>query len=367
MRSFFMFLGLSIVAALGYLFTWPVPINPVAWNAPVSLGYVGKYSVNEKLNSFDKLTIGELSGPEAAVQAPNGDLVASTHEGWIVRWQDNATQATRWIEVGGRPLGLDYDLEGNLWIANAYSGLMKLSKDGELSVEVSEVDSVPVNYADDVVVAPNGKIYFSDASTRFSAEQYSGTLSASLLDIMEHSDNGRVIEFDPTSKVARVVKSNLTFANGVAADPSGNFILIVETGEYRIWKLWINGAKSLQSEVILDNIPGFPDNIHLGKDGRYWIGLTAPRSEILDDLAGEPFWRKVIQRLPEKMRPKIEPYGMVIAINEDGDVLENLQAPAGVVYATTGAAEVDDYLYVTSLTAPFMARYKKVDLGLGEN
>lgn len=367
MRSFFISLGIGIVLALAYFFTWPVPIQPVAWDAPISLGYVGKYAPNEKLNLFDKLTLGELSGPEAAVQAPNGDLVASTHEGWIVRWQADATEATRWIEVGGRPLGLDYDLEGNLWIANAYSGLMKLSKDGELSVAVNAVDGVTVNYADDVVVAPNGKIYFSDASTRFSAKEFHGTLSASLLDIMEHSDNGRVIEYDPMNKVAKVVKSNLTFANGVAADPSGNFILIVETGEYRVWKLWLTGDKAMQSEVIIDNIPGFPDNIHLGKDGRYWVGLTAPRSEVLDDLAGEPFWRKVIQRLPPQMRPKIEPHGMVIAINENGDVVANLQAPSGAVYATTGVAEADDYLYVTSLTAPFMARYKKADLGFEQH
>lgn len=257
MRSFLNTLGLSIVCALAYFFAWPVEIKPVAWDAPVNLGYVGKYAVNDKLNSFDKLTMGELSGPEAAVHAPNGDLVASTHEGWLVRWPANATEATRWIEIGGRPLGLDYDAEGNLWIANAYIGLMKLSTSGELTTEVSEVDGVSVEYADDVVVAPNGKVYFSDASTRFSPKNYEGTLAASLLDINEHSDNGRVIEFDPVTKFTRVVKSNLTFANGIAADPSGRFILIIETGEYRVWKLWLNGPKAMQSDVLIDNIPVF--------------------------------------------------------------------------------------------------------------
>ena len=244
---------------------------------------------------------------------------------------------------------------------------MKLSVDGELSTEVSEVDGVAVNYADDVVVTPNGKVYFSDASTRFSAKEHDGTLNASLLDILEHSDNGRVIEYDPSTNLARVIKSNLTFANGISADPFGEFLLIVETGEYRVWKLWLTGARAMQSEVMIDNIPGFPDNIHLGKSGRYWVGLTAPRSEILDDLAGEPFWRKVVQRLPPQLRPKIEPHGMVIAINADGEILANFQAPNGAIYATTGAAEGDDYLYVTSLTAPFIARYKKTDLGLEEN
>jgi len=104
--------------------------------------------------------------------------------------------------------------------------------------------------------------------------------------------------------------------------------------------------------------------VHLGKNGRYWIGITAPRAQILDDLAGEPFWRSVIQRLPEAMRPQVLPYGMVVAIDANGKVLENLQAPNGAAYATTGVAETDDYIYVTSLTAPFLARYRKDTLGI---
>jgi len=208
---------------------------------------------------------------------------------------------------------------------------------GELTTEVTEVEGVAVRYADDLAVAPNGKIYLSDASTRFAASDYESTLAASLLDIMEHSDNGRVIEFDP---------------------------IVAETGEYRIWKHWISGVDAGKSEVIIDNLPGFPDNVHIGENGRYWVGLTAPRSDVLDDLSGEPFWRSVIQRLPEMMRPQVVPYGMVFAIDENGNVLENLQAPNGEVYATTGVAESKQHIYVTSLTAPFLARYKKSDLDI---
>jgi hypothetical protein len=227
---------------------------------------------------------------------------------------------------------------------------------------VSEVDGIAVRYADDVAVALNGKIYFSDASTRFSAKEQKGTLDASLLDIMEHSDNGRIIEFDPSNNAAKVVKSNLTFANGVAADPSGDYIYFAETGEYRVWRMPISGPKAYQSEVIIDNLPGFVDNVHMGLNGRIWLGLTTPRIPIVDDLAGEPFWRKVIQRLPPMMKPQISPYGVVIAIDSNGKVLQNLQSPSGAVYATTGVAESQEYIYVTSLTAPFLARYEKTNL-----
>ena len=357
-------LGISIVLSLAYLLAWPVDVKPVSWTAPVSQGYVGDFAINQKLESFERLGMGELSGPEAAVHSPDGSLIATTHEGWLIRWDGEQTQGTPFIKVGGRPLGLDFDAQGNLWIANAYTGLMKLSPLGELTTEVAEVDGVAVRYADDVAVAPSGKVYFSDASTRFSAKQYNSTLGASLLDIMEHSATGRIIEFDPISRLAKTVMANLSFANGVAADPLGRFIIVAETGEYRVWKHWLAGPKTGKSEVIIDNLPGFPDNVHIGQNGRYWVGLTTPRVDILDTLAGKPFWRSVIQRLPEAMRPQISPYGMVFAIDENGAVLENLQAPSGAAYATTGVAESNEYLYVTSLTAPFLARYKKTELGV---
>jgi len=364
MRALLNVLALFIVFSLAYLFAWPVKINPVGWNSPVNLGYVGDFSVNQKLASFERLSMGALTGPEAAVHSPDGSLIATSHEGWLVRWDGDQTQGIPFVEVGGRPLGVDFDAQGNLWIANAYTGLMKLTPLGELTTEVTEVEGVAVRYADDLAVAPNGKIYLSDASTRFAASDYESTLAASLLDIMEHSDNGRVIEFDPTTGVSKVVLANLTFANGVAADPHGRFIIVAETGEYRIWKHWISGVDAGKSEVIIDNLPGFPDNVHIGENGRYWVGLTAPRSDVLDDLSGEPFWRSVIQRLPEVMRPQVVPYGMVFAIDENGNVLENLQAPNGEVYATTGVAESKQHIYVTSLTAPFLARYKKSDLDI---
>jgi len=219
-------------------------------------------------------------------------------------------------------------------------------------------------FADDVAITPGGTVIFSDASTRFSPIDAGGTLEASILDLMEHSDNGRVIEYDPASGDAKTILSGLTFANGVAVDPAGDFLLVAETGEYRIHKLWLNGLNKGQQEVIIDNLPGFPDNIVTGQNGRFWVGLTAPRSPIVDDLAGKPFVRKMVQRLPANMRPQAEHYGMVIAIDAQGKVLANLQSPNGRVFTTTGAVESNEFLFVTSLTAPFLAKYNKSDLGI---
>jgi sugar lactone lactonase YvrE len=213
-------------------------------------------------------------------------------------------------------------------------------------------------------VVPNGRVYFSDASTKFAAADADGTLSASLLDIMEHGLYGRIIEYDPTSGDTQVVMTDLSFANGVAAAANGEFLLVAETGGYRIWKHWLAGDKSGQSEVLVDNLPGFPDNVHIGHDGRFWVGLTTKRTAILDDLSDKPFWRKVVQRMPEFMRPKVVAYGHVLAINGEGEVLQSLQDPNGKYPATTGAWETAKHLYVSSLTAPVLARFNKSKLGV---
>ena len=358
-------LGLPIVILIAYLLFWPVSIEPQAWSAPRSKGYQGDFLVNHGLASFEKLHLDGLHGPEAIAQDSQGNVYASTHEGWIVRWTQGQLNAQKWLKVGGRPLGLAFDVDGNLWVANAYFGLMRVTPEGLITTPVTSVNGVPVRYADDVAIAPNGTVYFSDASTKFSAQD-EGTLEASLLDLMEHGRYGRVIEYDPVTQKSREVVSELSFANGVAIDPKGSYLLTVETGEYRVIKYWLSGSKAGTKQVIIDNLPGFPDNIHLGNDGRYWLGLTGPRVDIVDVLSDQPFLRKVIQRLPEFMRPNVAPYGMVIAIDGQGRVLSNLQDPSGAVYTTTGAHESAEFLYVSSLTSDFVARYKLSELDFSD-
>jgi len=61
----------------------------------------------------------------------------------------------------------------------------------------------------------------------------------------------------------------------------------------------------------------------------------------------------MIMRLPEAVRPKPERYGFIIEIDENGNVSQNLQDPAGTYALTTGAITADDgTVYVSSLTEP---------------
>ena len=356
-------LFLSLILLLLYFLTWPVPIDPIAWQAPKAEPLAGVFSVNHKLADFETMNIDGLHGPEAVVANTAGDIYSTTHEGWILRWTKGQTKPQRWVNVGGRPLGIAFDSTGNLWVANAYLGLQKVDIAGKVSLELTSTDGVPIRYADDLDILANGKIYFSDASTKFPAKN-NGTLAASLLEIIEHAATARVIEFDPSNGQSKVIMSGLSFANGIATAADDSFILVVETGSYRVWKYWLKGDKSGQSEVIVDNLPGFPDNIHRGLNGRFWLGLTSPRNAIVDKTSAQPFLRKMIQRLPSFLRPKVVPSGHIVAINSQGKVLTSLQDPQGAYPATTGAWETKKHLYVSSLTADKLVRYDKHKLAI---
>ncbi len=362
MKLFFKSLLVLVVLVVLYFTAWPVPIEPKSWEAPKAPELASKYAVNSLLADFEAIDIDGLHGPEAITANARGDIYSTTHEGWIIRILNGSEKVERWVDVGGRPLGIAFDSEQNLWVANAFIGLQKVDTEGVVTVETTMADSVRILFADDVEVTPNGKVYFSDASTKFSAGRIGNTIDASLLDIFEHGLHGRIIEYDPVTKTTQVIMRDLSFANGVTSSEAGDFLMVVETGSYRIWKHWLEGDKAGQNEVVIDNLPGFPDNIHRGQNGRYWFGLTSPRLKLIDALSGKPFIRKMVQRLPASLGPNIEPYGHIIAIDESGRVLLSLQDPNGAYFATTGAWETDDYLYISSLTAPILARFDKTKL-----
>ncbi|TQV84321.1 SMP-30/gluconolactonase/LRE family protein [Exilibacterium tricleocarpae] len=352
------------VLLAAYLLLWPVPVEPVSWVAPQDRGFTGAFAPNQKLAQLDSIAIGDYHGPEGVALGADGTVYTSTHEGWILRLAPGQDVAEPWLNTGGRPLGMDFDRQGNLIVADAFIGLLSISADGRQQLLANTAAGVPIRYANGVAVAGDGKIYFSDSSTKFSARAIGGTYEASLLDILEHGGHGRLLVFDPQTRQTRVLVSDLNFANGVALAGDDSFILINETSKYRVLKHWLAGEKAGQTQVLIDNLPGFPDNLGRGLEGRFWLGLASPRNRLLDRLADKPWLRTLVQRLPAVLRPQAVAYSHIVAIDGQGEVVVSLQDPDGGYAVTTGAAESVTHLYISSLVAPVLARVPKSRVGL---
>jgi sugar lactone lactonase YvrE len=338
--------SLTVVLA-GYLTFWPVAVDPVTWHAPANPGYSGDFSKNQQLSQINRIELKGDIGPEDLALGKDGNVYFALLSGDI-KFLDAEGQIQPWVNTGGRPLGIEFDHYGNLLVADAFKGLLNISPAGDITTLVDSVEGIAINYADDVDVAKNGNVYFSDASSKFHAKDH-GTYGASLLDINEHGGHGRIIEYNPTTKISTVLAQGINFANGVTLSHDEQSVLFNETGTYRVMRLALNGSQRGNLEVVIDNLPSFPDNIARGSNGVYWLGLVSPRSKPLDMLSSSPNMRKVIQRLPEFLRPKAQHYGHVIAINDAGEVVFNLQDPLGIYGHTTGALEVGDKLYISSL------------------
>lgn len=346
-------LAVALLASLAlaglYLAAWPVPVDPVAWQAPQDNGLTGAFAANDALADAEAIDLGAYEGPEDVTVGHDGALYASVASGTILRIDRDTGQVVEFARTGGRPLGIESTPDGSLLVANGTLGLQRVSPLGEVTVLLDAIDGEPLAYPDDLAVASDGVVYFSDASTKFGALAWQGSYEASLLDILEHGGHGRVIEFDPRSGHARVVMDGINFANGVAVAADDRYLLVAETGSYRILRHWLQGPDAGATDVLIDNLPGFPDNINGGSDGRYWIGLVAPRDAKLDGLSDKPFLRKVVQRLPAFLRPSAVPSSHVFAIDGDGTVLASLQDPAARYPAMTGACETGQRLYLTRL------------------
>ena len=357
MKKAALILALIVLALVAYLSLWPVPIEPVSWNAPTAPGYVGPHAVNNKLAGLKMISLGAEEGPEHIVLAKDGKLYAAVASGNILRMNPDGSAQEVFVNTGGRVLGFDFDAAGNMVAADSVKGLLSISPDKKITVLTDKVGAEPILYADAVIIAGNGKMYVSDASARFAPALWGGTFEASVLDILEQASTGRILEYDPATRATRVVAKGLSFANGVALSQDEQTLFVNETGKYRVWKISVTASNldvaqpSPQASVLFDNLPGYPDNLMRGLDGKIWLGFAKPRNPTIDKLATQPFMRKLTLRLPRAMWPIPKAYGHVIAFTEDGKVVADLQDPSGAYPETTAVTETPERLYIQSLHA----------------
>ena len=345
-------IGMVLLAVLLYLCLWPVSIEPVVWEPQKSPGLTGDYSPNSYLQATEIFAKDDGLGPEDIDVDSEGRIYAPFEDGRIMRYDSDGLNGEEFSNTGGRPLGMEFDSKGYLIVCDAKNGLLSIAPDGQITSLTKEANGVPFVFTDDVDIANDGTIYFTDASSNWKIANYRA-------DIIEHRPYGRLLAYDPGTKKTKVILDGLYFANGVAVSPDQSFVLVNETSEYRIQKVWIAGENAGTSEVLLENLPGIPDGISSNGKGIFWVAFPSKRKEIIDDLAGKPFIRKMIMRLPESIQPAPDRYGFVVGIDGNGNVLHNLQDPSPESFSPiTSVEEHEGYLYLGSLTYEGFGRIK---------
>jgi sugar lactone lactonase YvrE len=308
-----------------YLLVWPVPINPAPWTPPHAPELTGVYAQNSELARIERLSVDGFAPEDIAIDKDDR-IYTGAIDGRIFRLRADGSQAEPFADTHGRPLGLVFDHDGNLIAADAVKGLLSIAFDGSITTLSTESEGVPFGCTNDVDIALDGTIYFTDSSWKFPLTQLKA-------DLLEHQPNGRLLAYDSRTKQTRTLLRDLYFANGVAVSPDQSFVLVAETGAYRISRFWLNGPKQGQSDVFIDNLPGFPDGILSNGRDRFWLAIVNRRDTTLDRLLPHPFLRKVVFRLPSFLQPDIKRYAFVLGLDQNGRVVRNLQDPSPQCFA----------------------------------
>ncbi len=351
MRSVFRLLLLLIVAIAAFLLLMPTKVQPVAWTpAPAPSLASGVFADNQKLKDVERVGASDIDGPEALL-LENDALITGLHDGRVIRTSLDGKVSKVLTDTGGRPLGLARHPNGLLVIADGVKGLLSLDAQGRLIPLTTLANGVPFGFTDDVAIdKPGHYAYFSDASSRWG---YGKDGEA----IIEHGGDGRLLRYDFQTGKTSVLLDKLEFANGVTLGPDDAFVLVNETGAYRISRYWLTGPKAGTHDLFIDNLPGLPDNLAFNGQNRFWVALYAPRNKLLDATAPHPFVRKMIVRAMSVLPKPVEKRAFALGLDLDGKVIANLQdAGPGNYSPITTVREYGDWLYFGSLKAQHMAR-----------
>ncbi|KAL6205193.1 hypothetical protein ACLB2K_022455 [Fragaria x ananassa] len=260
--------------------------------------------------------------------------------------------------ICGRPLGLRFDKKtGDLYIADAYFGLLKVGPEGGLATSLTtEAEGEPLRFTNDLDIDEEGNIYFTDSSTKYQRRNF-------LQLVFSADDSGRVLKYNPTTKETTVLERNLQFPNGLSLSKDGSFFVFCEGAKGRLRKYWLKGEKAGTSKVFAV-LSGFPDNVRTNNNGEFWVALHCRRSMYTYFCALFPKIRKVILKLP--ISAKIQfllhiggwPHGIVVKYSPEGKLLQILEDSTGkVVKAISEVEEKDGKLWMGSVLMPFIAVY----------
>ncbi len=320
-KVLFSVIGLIVI---GSLTIQGCSLHPMAWTPSAKPKLTGKLAENELLGATEWIDLGGWYGPEDIAIDKQGNLYAGVHisktdfsNGSILKI-DTTGNVSVFSNTGSWVTGLHFDEKENLIACDQKRGLISVNKKGKITILASEDENgnkflIP----NDVDVASNGIIYFSNTSSK---------VPFSILNvrkiIMEVRPDGGLYSYNPKTKEVKTLIEGSFFANGVAVSQNDDFVLLVELTKYRIRRYWLKGDKKGQTEVFIDNLPGIPNGISRRKDGSFWLGFTTRRSDLLDKIQPRPFVKKLIYAFPLWMQPEQEAFGMIMHLSENGEIIK---------------------------------------------
>mgnify|MGYP002055160584 FL=1 len=258
---------------------------------------------------LEQIAVGDVNGPEAIAFDGNGLMYTANEDGRIIVLNRDGSNPQDYAQTGGRPLGLKFDSNGNLIVADAFQGLLSIDTTGQITVLSTSFAGVPFMLTDDLDIGSDGTIYFSDASSLNSLGNHTNDWG---------QPNGRLLSYNPNTDVTNLLLDNLYFANGVALSHDESYLLVNESAVNHVRRYWLTGPNSGQTDVFsnVNQFQGLPDNITYNDDSLFWVATF---------------------------------FGPVIALDNNGQIVYQLNFNSNLLTENTSAVQYNDTLYLGTL------------------
>jgi len=222
---------------------------------------------------------------------------------------------------------------------------------GAVEPVVERVHGRPMMFCNNAAIASTGDVWFSDSSTRFGIEHWKD-------DFVQDTRTGRLCRLGEDGEVD-VVLDGLAFANGVALSRHEDFVAVAETAARTVVRLWLAGERAGQRDLLVDDLPGYPDNIARGSDGLIWVTIASPRDPVVERIQRAPHWlRRQVTRIPDALQPKPKQTVRVQAYDDDGRLVHDCAAAPEGYHMVTGVREHEGRVWLGSLEEPAVAVLK---------
>jgi ribose transport system permease protein len=322
-----------------------------------------RYALNNKLRDVQLIGLGRIEAPEDVILDRDDNLYAGSRHGDVIRFfAPDYERMEVFAHIGGQPLGLAFDRNDNLHVCIGGMGLYRVTPDRKVELVTDETnrsyssinDDSRLRLADDLDIADDGRIFFSEATVRYEMHEWP-------VDGLEARGNGRIVCHDPRDGSTRTVLRDLKFPNGICVASDGQSILFAETWGCCVKRWWFDGPQKGRVQTVIDNLPGYPDNINLASDGHYWLAVVGMRCPAYDLAMRMPGFRKrMALRVPvdEWLFPNINT-GCVLKFSESGEILETFWDLGGQNHPMiTSMREHRGHLYLGGISNNRIGRYR---------
>jgi sugar lactone lactonase YvrE len=361
MKKIKVLLVISICILVTSVLIQSCALQPLAWTPPIKPELKGPIAANELLSTTEWIDLNGWYGPEDIAVDEHGNLYCGAHisktdfsDGRVLKIDSSGTVSV-FCNTGDWVTGLHFDTNQNLIACVPNKGLVSINKKGEMTILADEDENgneflIP----NDVDIASDGMIYFSNTSSKY---QFSRKNARRIL--LEVKPDGGLYSYNPKTKQVKTLIDSSFFGNGVAVSQNDDFVLMVDLTKYRILRYWLKGEKQGQTDIFIDNLPGLPNGIARRKDGSFWLGHTTRRDDLLDKMQPKPAMKKVVFSIPLWMQPKQEPFGMIMHISNDGEILKTYYDTSGKIVSEASSVEEHcGYLYFGGDLTDHIGKYK---------